>query len=662
MTKQIAALSINKVQTFLFDVIHAHVQEKQVEQATLKNIMNASKEISNDFQRVIKSKFAGVEMQELLSCSGMYIFSCVLPESEIKKRLNELFLDYYKKSQGKKQLRYVCFEAGQQSEIEVINRAKEELKKSAVITEIIEKNKEFLFSFQPAQNNDEFMNDTGQYPMFAADINALFNHNETENKNHFRIAVIKADLDGMGKLFKEIKDYQEYRDISRRLNADISLNGLHQAAKKIALDNQKEWLFPFYIAGDDIFFAVSVANLIKGIDVCRQILQDINKAIEKMHPQRDLITMSIGVEITFNREPVRYYLSMVEKQLKCAKGSSEDSERANKVLSKFLQTKIAIGGTTYYDIDYAEVKQYKKRFKGARDKRKIEINRALGTVPVWAFFLNEVKVLNSVRLDDSIKDLIGTPGFYYTLLNALTEVYDNDVKYCNNLLYHLRPKYLKSPPKGEQGKDLRKKELLLNRGIIRQLYQKTSDGDQIIINEVTKYRLEVYLRLMILFSDDRFRVRIVDDNKGSDFREEDIKKELLRKPMQYLYDNLKCGHGSKLIHYFAKYPNYKEHDEKKGKYLQRLRIEKSMFFRLRETGKVNVEKAANMIEMQNSSNDKKSSDISLSPYRMEFQKEEFCRAAKDSGQWTTDFIDSLMLLYEYNDLIIQFYPKKRKGA
>jgi len=657
MKKQIAALSINKVQTFLFDVIHAHVQEKQVEQATLKNIMNASKEISDDFQRVIKSKFAGVEMQELLFCSGMYIFSCVLPESEIKKRLNELFLDYYKNSQGKKQLRYICFEAGQKSEIEVIKRAKEELKKSARLTEIIEKNKKILFSFQPAsENQDKFMNDTDQYPMFAADINALFNQNEAENKNHFRIAVIKADLDSMGKLFEKIDNYQEYRDISRLLNTGISLDGLHQVAKKIALDNQKGWLYPFYIAGDDIFFAVSAANMIKGINVCRQILQDINRAIKKMHPKREL-SMSIGVEITFNREPVRYYLSMVEKQLKCAKRAAEYNGWANKVLSKFLQTKIAIGGTTYFDIDYAEVKQYKKRLKGTRDKMKMKINRELGTVPVWSFFLNEVKVLNSVRKDDSIKDLIGTPGFYYALLNTLTEVHDNDVKYCNNLLYHLRPKYLNSPTK-----ELRKKELLLNRGIIRQLYQKTLYGDKIIINEVTKRRLEAYLRLMILFSDDRFRVRIGDDEKDRNFREEDIKKELLRKPMEYLYDNLKCGHGSKLICYFADYLNYEAHDEKKGKYLQRLRIEKSMFFRLREMGKVTVEKAANMIEMQNPSSDKKSSEINVSPYRMEFLKEEFCRAAKGSGQWTTDFVDSLMLLYEYNDLIIKFYPIKRKGV
>ena len=56
--KQIVALSVDKVQAFLTETIHSHVQEKQTEQATLKSIMNASREISEGFHNVIKSQTA----------------------------------------------------------------------------------------------------------------------------------------------------------------------------------------------------------------------------------------------------------------------------------------------------------------------------------------------------------------------------------------------------------------------------------------------------------------------------------------------------------------------------------------------------------------------------------------------------------------------------
>ena len=39
MKKQVVALSVEKVQTFLTEVIRSHVQEKQTEDATLKGIL-----------------------------------------------------------------------------------------------------------------------------------------------------------------------------------------------------------------------------------------------------------------------------------------------------------------------------------------------------------------------------------------------------------------------------------------------------------------------------------------------------------------------------------------------------------------------------------------------------------------------------------------------
>lgn len=91
-----------------------------------------------------------------------------------------------------------------------------------------------------------------------------------------------------------------------------------------------------------------------GIQICRNILKNINDRLEKVIPEKRL-TMSIGAEITFNREPVRYYMDMVERQLKNAKKAWSGS------LKKFMRMKISIYGMTYLDIDYPGLKIYKKQ-------------------------------------------------------------------------------------------------------------------------------------------------------------------------------------------------------------------------------------------------------------------------------------------------------------
>ena len=56
MKKQVVALSVEKVQTFLTEVIRSHVQEKQTEDATLKGIVNSSNQISKDFLSRLKNE------------------------------------------------------------------------------------------------------------------------------------------------------------------------------------------------------------------------------------------------------------------------------------------------------------------------------------------------------------------------------------------------------------------------------------------------------------------------------------------------------------------------------------------------------------------------------------------------------------------------------
>lgn len=363
--KQIVALTVDKVQSYLIGSIHAHVQEKQTEKETLKSIMNSSREISIDFYQSIKKEFNVLDKDRLLYCSGVFIFISILPKADIDTKLNKLFLDYYRKSQGQKLLKYTCFSAKkfENKRVEAIQEAKKRLKCSGEFSKIIEKNKNILFSFEETEYHNSLpVYDESAFPIFADKLDDLYNNDddllnndEKSNKKHFRIAVIKADLDGMGDMFKKIKYYGEYSKISKALNEIISINGLHKVAENFFPDCGLGWLFPFYVAGDDIFFAVSLSNIMYGVSACRKILENVKNRLKESSIQQNL-SMSIGIEITFNNQPIRYYLDMVERQLKNAKNTKIPC-----ILEEFRYAKISFCNLTFMDVDYDRIKEQKKQ-------------------------------------------------------------------------------------------------------------------------------------------------------------------------------------------------------------------------------------------------------------------------------------------------------------
>jgi hypothetical protein len=680
MNEQIVALSIDKVQTCLFEVIHAHEQEKQTEGATLKSIMNSSHEISKGFFDTVQRVFSKEGI--LLACSGVYIFRCALSEEDIAQRLNRLFLEYYHSSQGQKLLRYVYFPADGYDEIGAIQKAKKRLKQSSSFNNIIEKNREQLFSFCEIKKAEEKPDDScekeretsaGQsHPMFADHLNALFHEGDSEkaeNKNRFRIAVIKADLDGMGDLFKQISDYEKYQRISRALNETIALDALHRAAEACRPEGREGWLFPFYIAGDDIFFAVSVANLIKGVEVCLYLLKNITGAIQSYSQQQ--LSVSIGVEVTINRQPIRYYLEMVEEQLKYAKKA-----QCPEILKPFLKAKIAIGGLAFFDLDYDKFKEHKKKFnkKDNREKKELEkLNQEINSVPVWRFFLNDLSLLRDIQKEEKYKKILATPSFFYALLERLSRKdAQNDGKtYINQLLYQLLPKYL-----GSSDPKLWKMELLLNAGILGQLYQKGPKGCEIKCCDNTKRRLEIHLRLMLLFSDTRFNMsRNVESNNNllDGDRITDAGKLVLKKSRNYLFEQML---PKSLRDFFVKLQPHPHPKYKKVKYFQRLRLHKSLFFKLRDT-QISIDKAAAMVALNakavdRGNNANGTTEGNTKPvYRMDFDEAGFRKAAaKEGSGWTPDFVDSLMLFYQYSELMLKYpavytkkkAPQKQKGV
>lgn len=624
MKKQVVALSVEKVQTFLTEVIRSHVQEKQTEDATLKGIVNSSNQISKDFFESIEKKFLNVEKKILLKCSGVYIFKCDLPENELENRLNELFREYYIVSQGQKLLRWYYFPSGNCNNLKSIEKSKAALKQTQNWGYIIEKNQDILFQCNQVLEAKEKGYEKEFLDVFSEDINALKTEKNTEGKR-FRIAVIKADLDGVGAMFKNIKEYDTYQKVSEILNEHVSLEGLYKAASNDKQKRKQRWLFPFYIAGDDIFFAVAVEDLISGINICKKLMQTINEKLQTSGISIPL-SLSIGVTITFNKEPIRYYMQMAENQLKTAKSKEISGHfKGSSVM------KISIGDLVFISVD----------------KKKEEFSQKQ-PFPSWEEFLEDLRLLNEIR-DDKGKcsEILGKTNYFYTLLEDISNeaVRENDVTYINHVLYHLLPDYLEC-----SDKKLREMETRLNYNLIKQLY----DGKKVLDIAGRKQHFEKYLRLMILFSDVRFSIFKKKRKKRWKQNEEQLYKLLFKKPRTYLYQKCLNGKNPELTEIFVR-----EVSLKRRKGYRYLVLETSMFYRLRNVESIPVEKAANMIELRNSftkeeirqANDARIKNQKL-PRRLYFDKEKFKDLANEEN-WTPEFVDSLMLFYRYNELVME---------
>ena len=663
MNKYIAALSVDKVQTFLTEVIHSHTQEKESEEATLKSIINSSDQIAGKFFEDIYERFPEAKANTLMKCSGVFIFSSGQTEEALEEALNDLFVKYYRESQGQKILRWVYFPSEGLDEISAIQKAKKQLKQAQTLNHIIEKNQELLFRFDDGIKA-EVSNYTEErikkeFPVFVRDVNTL--RIEKEDESRFRIAVIKADLDRMGDMFRGIDRYEKYSRISEILNSEICLEGLHEAAKQFKPEGREGWLFPLYIAGDDIFFAVAAEDMLRGVNVCRQLMQNVNRKIEESGSCDEKLGMSLGVEITFNKEPIRYYMERVERQLKNAKAQDPPA-----ILRKFLNMRISVGDLTFFDIDYNKMKAYRESLKNDREngkQKKLELDCQMQNVPVWNYFISDVKFLNYLRTaGGACSESLGKPNFFYTLLEDITdeEIKKDNVKYINHVLYRLEPRYYE-----HSDVELRQAELVLNTSLIRQLYLRDESGFRLAAecqNKNIKIRFETYLRLMILFSDIRFRIFKTDTEEDDEKRKiiseayknkkAEIRRLLFSKPREYLYNTCLNARSEELTSVLVR----RVSQGRKSGY-QKVSLERSAFFRMKY---VSGEKVAEIIELHNSLEKEKIEEINKKrkaekklPNRLYFDKQKMIETIKTSSAWTPDYVDSLMLFYSYNEMFMK---------
>ena len=210
MVQHVVAISVDKVQSFLYYVLEAYIQEDQANSGTLKEIIGSSNLISTQFSQDIgiqgeNGGFSGSIDEELLNCSGMCIFTTLLDKKDIEDKLGRLFRKYYTQFRGQLLLKYVCFEREGLDKLEAIKKSKVRLRQQECLDQMIAEHRDLLFQFCDVQKQPQPIDQVTQYPSFAENINALYSQDESDNDNHFRIAIIKADLDGMGNLFDQLE-------------------------------------------------------------------------------------------------------------------------------------------------------------------------------------------------------------------------------------------------------------------------------------------------------------------------------------------------------------------------------------------------------------------------------------------------------------------------
>jgi hypothetical protein len=722
MQKYVVAITLDKVQNFLYQTFKTNTVEAQKEANTLQHVIQASNELSERMPKKIKKVFKErgcsiKEADEIVKTSGKYIFYTKLSSSKIEDCLKELFQYYYLreikqgegkenlKSKGQMRLDYMYFDLNSEkakkleqkykicsqleSEMRAIKIVNAHFKSGETISRVIEDNQSVLFDFPNKENIESIdplpIDSNLLDGVFINNIDALkkeLDNSDSKENDFFRMAVVKADLDGMGDLLKSMVKYEHYKLVSNILNQYISITYFHDLMKRQKdrkRDNKSHTYFkllPLYVAGDDIFFLTNVKHIFDVIDILGRWLKEINEALNG-HTE---LSLSVGIDIVAHSLPLRYIYEQVEEQLENAKNYKSDTGNVkinisiyNQIFHIFKATK-----TQLLADDSKEVKKKKERL--IKDeiellKRELRIE-GKNFDDGWNKFKREValmQTLNNEEANDRSKE-VGF-SYLYNLLEKSTmpQVKNNSRKYINVLLDQLLPDL------EEKTKNNQVKNVLLN----QLLFEYDPDDkfkERKLVFDKARYRekFERKLRLFLLFTSERYKV-IIQANPES---ERELKSSLILKPARHLYENLSklglAGHKKDQIGLFIQYAQSPKRD-KKGKvekdrkskiiqtdYYRRVPIKTSMFHKLKKFEKKGLltESSDAIFNVSNSLLEvkkEKQTDLQASKsdreYDKVFKKDQFIELAKNKEKWNEDVIDSLMILYKYID-VLQYWSEQ----
>ena len=335
------AIAVEKVQRYIFQVI----DKNQADEKTLRNIISASNDVARRILKEIEIEFNLDDQQagdknKILWISGKVVFLSEQPKEEIKIKLKKLYQKIYADYQGDIFLNYVAFAIpdDKKDNMQILRKAEYLLKESATKSQVIKDNSEVLFSFKEMDSKcpNHLFENKRKENVFLTNMDDLVvpEENHETDSSDGKIAVVKADINNLGSIMKEINDdYNKYLQVSKLLSEKISIDnfrGMVIKSKKIrkySVEEEseksesgeilKKAILPFYVAGDDIFYAVRINALFESIKVLHNTIKDINQELKKIQGESGKIELSIAIGVVFvnNHQPVRYYNQMVEKEL-----------------------------------------------------------------------------------------------------------------------------------------------------------------------------------------------------------------------------------------------------------------------------------------------------------------------------------------------------------
>ena len=441
-------------------------------------------------------------------------------------------------------------------------------------------------------------------------------------------------------------------------------------------------MFPLYVAGDDIFFAVHVSNVIRAVDLLGSFLKRINHDIDQKLGEKQSLTMRVGIDITWSSQPIRYYYDRVEHQMAQTKKDWQDEK--NPYLKKLLRTcpvKICIDESVFYC--FADMK--------AQKSIEVITNRYL----MWNNMENAVKLIQFIKSKTNSEaerdeDDSEINSFLYNLLAKVTDpaIINDDIRLSNAVLYHMRPefvanglemmnpkqkvrlelyKFLQSAlcthhpvwvitEKEENGKGDQKKQKKKKGDYEMELVQdflERFDFSRDYRDYLIKHFLSC-LRILLMFSDPRFSIKITPIN-FSELKEEtkSTTKILLKRTQSYI--KTKNLTPTALREIFIQDDSFKNEKNKIIPYTLKLNIEPSMIYRFKyimQRMENPLYEICNMIDKKQDIlqklEEKSRNEKSEKREPIKFNSAAFLEAAE--GNWNDDFIDSLIIFYRYSHL------------
>ena len=362
------AIAVEKVQRYIFQVI----DKNQADEKTLRNIISASNDVARSILKEIEIEFNLDDQQagdknKILWISGKVVFLSEQSKEEIKIKLKRLYQKIYVDYQGNIFLNYVAFAIldDKKDNMEILRRAERLLKESTTKSQVIKDNSEVLFSFRELDSKrpNYLFEDKKEENVFLTNMDDLvvLDENHETDSSDGKIAIVKADINNLGSIMKEINDdYNKYLRVSKLLSEKNSIDNLREMVKKskkngnYSIEQEREKaesgeilkkaILPFYVAGDDIFYAVRITALFESIKVLHNMIKDINQELKEIQGESGKIELSIAIGVIFvnNHQPIRYYSQMVEKELSVAKKNMKEQKSLNSTVG------ISMAGNLFY--------------------------------------------------------------------------------------------------------------------------------------------------------------------------------------------------------------------------------------------------------------------------------------------------------------------------